>query len=289
LIKCCVAQNRVQQAAQLLLGLPRAARVHPDQLMYASVLPGLVSQGCLDMALDVFENLCGATMGDVGNARAPCIVTLGKTLFGQVARTGSAVQKDRAQNMLTAIRPTRALAPDQEMALSQVIRSSGWTGGEFVPGADFQEFVPGAHAWGNEFVPGNQWDMYQQFGYGEAAAEEAFWQATWAEGWQAPAITPLKAKTLQEGEQTSPNVMQILLQCEMGSGEKLSGKKVSPTKVTPTKTPTKSPLKMAPNVTKFPMGTNVSLSFNVPITKTPIRGGVSLRQPFAVSEENKEN
>jgi pentatricopeptide repeat protein len=254
LVKCCIGANRVQQAGQLLLGLPKAAKVQPDQQMYAAVLPGLVSEGALDMALGVLEQLCTAPYATEGAAsRQVNLFPVAQTLFDAVGQT-NVLLKEKARSLLGAVHATRLVTPEQEKQLGALLGPvSTWSGEEFVPGKAFNATDPN---WAPaEFTPGAVWD--------EAAAFEEGWQAytdpyfgAWQGGWAAPdagrgiplqplSVTPPRFNRKARGndENASPNVMQILLQTELGSGEKV------PAKTKKGATPVKSPPKrMAPAV-----------------------------------------
>merc|ERR1719386_262561 len=119
LVKCCVTANRIPQAAALLLGLPIAAKIHPDQHMYALVLPGLIAQKHLDLAIDVFEALCMAPVStEPGtNGRPPAVQALGVQLCEAVG-AASTLQKEKARKVLVSLRAARALGPEQEHVLA---------------------------------------------------------------------------------------------------------------------------------------------------------------------------
>merc|ERR1719159_2059384 len=232
LVQCCIGSNRVQQAGQLLLGLPRAVKVQPDQQMYAAVLPGLVQCGALDMALDILEQLCNAPYaveGAVG--RTLNLYPIAQSLFEAVSQS-NVLQKEKARNLLTGpVRATKLLTAEQERQISALLpATTSWGGEEFVPG---KAWTPGA-----EFAPSTMWD--------ESAAAYEGWQAyadpyygAYMEDWaanQAQEITPPRfakgrgATLAGADENASPNVMQILPnQGEAGSGEKVArrGKKGS--------------------------------------------------------------
>merc|ERR1719387_3382167 len=149
LVKCCVQSHRVGQAAQLLLGLPKATKVQPDQQMYASVVPGLVSQGQIDMALDIFLNLCNAPAG-------------------ADTRTFNLV-KEKGRSVLKALRPLRVIPMDAERALHSMLgEATAWGGEEFVPGQSFhkvaakdvKEFTPGQF-WQQQSAQSEGWEAYQ--------------------------------------------------------------------------------------------------------------------------------
>jgi len=264
LVKCCVSSNRVATAAQLLLGLPMAARVQPDQIMYASVIPGLVSSGELDLALNILEQFCSAPASEQTGARAPRAFELARSIFEHCS---APMHQERARNILRAVRYTRSFSPDQENTLDSLVRSSVWTGGDFVPSM--------APVWsGGDFVPGMPYGQDILGPQYRAAAAQALWK-TW-EDVQSPsasAVTPLRTRTSGAGvspHAASPNVMRILLQNDAASGEK----QVRKTTKKPMTTPVKSPLKMAPMVTGK-LAANTPLEFSV--KKSP------------VSCENKEN
>jgi len=272
LVKCCLSANRASTAAQLLLGLPQAARVQPDQLMYASVIPGLVSSGEHDLAMNCLECLATAPLSEQSGARPPNVFAHARNIFEHVA-SGTPMQKDRARQVLTTMRPVRIFSLEQEKTLENLVRAApaaaGWTGGEFVPGMAWgSEFAAPAMAWGGE-------GLAQAAAAHHARAAEALWMATWSEDWQAPAtaMTPMrqKSKTTTSPGAASPNVMNILLQNDAGSGEKVlrKGGKKSMT------TPVKSPLKMAPMVMNSKLSANIPLEFSV--------------KKAVASEEDKEN
>lgn len=274
LVKCCIGSNRVQQAAQLLLGLPKAVKVQPDQQMYAAVLPGLVSTGSLDMALDILEQLCTApyTAEGAAVARQLNLFPLAQTLFEAVGQS-NVLQKEKARSLMNAVHATKLLTPDQERQLSAMLGPvAQWSGEEFVPGKAFNASNPD---WApKEFTPGVVWDEAAAFdamaveGW-QAYADPYFgWQEEWAENPLQQSITPPRFSKGRAGdENASPNVMQILLQTDLGSGEKVArrgGKKVS----TPVKSP---PKRMAPAVTSTTPPTG-PLEFCVPAQPTTVTG-----------------
>jgi pentatricopeptide repeat protein len=222
LVKCCISSHRVAQGAQLLLGLPKVTKVQPDQQMYASVLPSLVAQEELEIALDIFESLCKAPASQ--DSRAINLFGLAQQLYEAVG-SSTAQLKEKARTVLSSIRPTRVLVGDQEKALSAALGGK-WGGQEFVPGqmaADY--YLPQVHAV-KEFTPGvmwgGEWEPYQD--------PEAQW---WGNDWSQ--VTPLRPRK-EKSENSPPDVMQILLKADVGSGEKPARQKKaeSPSKGPPT-------------------------------------------------------
>jgi pentatricopeptide repeat protein len=213
LVKCCVSSNRAAQAAQLLLGLPKVTKVQPDQQMYASVLPNLIAQNHLDTALEIFEQLCKAPASQ--DSRTFNFFGLAQQLF-EAAGHGHAAVKEKARAVLTAIRPARVLYGEQEKSLTALLGST-WGRQEFVPGQSFnlpevqavKEFTPGI-MWGAE------WEAYQD------PTEQQWWGEEWnGAGSQ---VTPLRPRK-EKSENSPPDVMQILLKADVGSGEKMPAKK----------------------------------------------------------------
>jgi len=253
LVKCCVQSHRVGQAAQLLLGLPKATKVQPDQQMYASVVPGLVSQGQIDMALDIFLNLCNAPAG--ADTRTFNLLTLAQSLFEAVAKS-NLLLKEKGRSVLKALRPLRVIPMDAERSLYALLgEATAWGGEEFVPGQSFhkvavdevKEFTPGQF-WQPQSAQAEGWEAYQD------PVEGNYWMGQWGanSGWSgANESTPQRFVKKSQDENSSPNVMQILLQenMEKSSGEKVSrqiGKKGSPEK-SPQKgvSPPKGPLEFS--------------------------------------------
>jgi len=252
LVKCCVQSHRVAQAAHLLLGLPKATKVQPDQQMYASVVPGLVSQGQIDMALDIFLNLCNAPAG--ADTRTFNLVTLAQSLFEAVGKSNHLL-REKGRCVLKALRPLRVIPMDAERALHAVLgEATAWGGEEFVPGQSFhkvgkdvKEFTPGQF-WQQQGAQAEGWEAYQD------PVEGNYWMGQWGattEWSGANEITPPRFAKKSQDENASPNVMQILLQenMEKSSGEKVSrqpGKKGSPEK-SPQKgvSPPKGPLEFS--------------------------------------------
>jgi pentatricopeptide repeat protein len=267
LVKCCIGSHRVQQAAQLLLGLPRAVKVQPDQQMYAAVLPGLVQQGALDMALDILEALCAAPYAAEGAVtRQLNLFPLAQSLFDAVGN--SVLLKEKARNLMDSVSATQLLSQEQERQLSAMLGpKTQWGGEEFVPG---QAFNADSASWApKEFTPGMLWD---EQAYADMASMEGWtayadpsYYAGWEENWAADQITPPRfQKGKGSDENASPNVMQILLQTDVGTGEKVArrGKKGG----TPVKSP---PKRMAPTVTSTTPPTG-PLEFSVPAQSTVV-------------------
>lgn len=194
IVKCCIAAQRNVQAAKLLLGLPQATKVQPDQQLYASVLPGLISQKQLDVALDVFESLCHVPAAD----RNFDASQLAQQLYHMIGQ-GSSALKEKARKVLESVRPT--LAANQDQILSGELGWGKWGGQEFVPGKPYylQAAVAYASGWKAD------WEAYQD------PAENQAWQGYgWGHGSKA---TPPRLR--KEGdENSSPNVMEILLQTD---------------------------------------------------------------------------
>jgi pentatricopeptide repeat protein len=219
LVKCCIAAQRVGQAAHLLLGLPKATKVQPDQQMFASVLPGLVAQNQLDLALDIFENLCKAPAA--WDNRSFNIFQLAQRLFEAVGHTP--LLQEKARKVLAAVRPTRSLVGDQERTLSTMLGSAEWTVPEFVPGHAFLPQVTPV----KEFTPGMMWQSAEWEAYQDRTGADRYNWMQWsqqAEEWgTAHQITPPRSnvRMLEKDENASPNVMQILLQSDAASGEKM--------------------------------------------------------------------
>jgi pentatricopeptide repeat protein len=277
LVKCCIGSNRIQQAGQLLLGLPGAVKVQPDQQMYASVLPGLVQAGALDMALDILEQLCIAPYtADGAAARQLNLFPLTQSLFEAVGQS-NVLQKEKARSLLNAVHATKLLTPDQERQLSALLGPvAQWNGEEFVPGKAFNASNPD---WApKEFTPGVVWDESAAFDAMSVEGWQAYtdpyyggWQEEWAiDGSHSlQQITPPRFSKGRAGdENASPNVMQILLQTDLGSGEKVArrgGKKGS----TPVKSP---PKRMAPAVAASTTPPTGPLEFCVPAQPAHVTG-----------------
>jgi hypothetical protein len=190
--------------------------------MYASVLPSLVAQEELEIALDIFESLCKAPASQ--DSRAINLFGLAQQLYEAVG-SSTAQLKEKARTVLSSIRPTRVLVGDQEKTLSAALGGK-WSGQEFVPGqmaADY--YLPQVHAV-KEFTPGvmwgGEWEPYQD--------PEAQW---WGNDWSQ--VTPLRPRK-EKSENSPPDVMQILLKADVGSGEKPARQKKaeSPSKGPPT-------------------------------------------------------
>lgn len=239
LVKCCIAAQRVGQAAQLLLGLPKATKVQPDQQMYASVLPGLVSQHQLDLALDIFENMCKAPA--TTDNRSFNTFTLAQRLFEAVGHASPLLQ-GKARQVLVSVRPTRALIGDQERTLSAMLGGKEWSVPEFVPGHAFHlpQVTPV-----KEFMPGMMWQSGETW---EAYQDNWMQWSQHSEKWGAAhQITPprnvrMLEKALEKDENASPNVMQILLKSDAGSGEKMPARQKAK-KDSPEPSPQKGGLK----------------------------------------------
>jgi pentatricopeptide repeat protein len=238
LVKCCVTANRIPQAAALLLGLPIAAKIHPDQHMYALVLPGLIAQKHLDLAIDVFEALCMAPVstepGTTG--RPPAVQALGVQLCEAVSGA-STLQKEKARKALMNLRAARALGPEQEHVLASLLGpAQGWIGQEFVP----------SHGW-DAANPYAQWGGHHAavaHAHAHAAHVAQQYWGQWPEWSEVPqnAMTPMRKNRADEN--ASPNVMEILLHSEVGSGEKAP----RPRRVKANSKAPKTPVKMAPVV-----------------------------------------
>jgi hypothetical protein len=219
--------------------------------MYASVVPGLVSQGQIDTALDIFLNLCNAPAS--ADTRTFNIVTLAQSLFEAVGKSNHLL-KEKGRSVLKALRPLRVIPMDAERSLHAFLgEATVWSGEEFVPGQSFhkatavKEFTPGQF-WQQQGAQSEGWEAYQD------PVEGNYWMGQWganAEWSGATEITPPRFAKKSQDENASPNVMQILLQENMdkSSGEKvsrLSGKKGSPEK-SPQKgvSPPKGPLEFS--------------------------------------------
>jgi len=214
-----------------------------------------VSQGQIDLALDIFLNLCNAPAG--ADTRTFNLVTLAQSLFEAVAKSNHLL-KEKGRSVLKALRPLRVIPMDAERALHAMLgEATAWGGEEFVPGQSFhkvavKEFTPGQFWQPQNVQAAEGWEAYQD------PVEGNFWgMGQWgANGeWTGTAneITPPRfaGRKAQDQENASPNVMQILLQenMEKSSGEKVSrqsGKKGSPEK-SPQKgvSPPKGPLEFS--------------------------------------------
>jgi len=216
--------------------------------MYASVLPGLVSQNQLDLALDIFENLC----------KAPAAVDNRLNIFQQAQRLFEAVAhapllQAKARRVLAAVRPTRALHGDQERTLSMLVTPT--------PG-----FLPQVTPV-KEFTPGMMWQPAEWEAYQDDADRYSWMQwSQHAEEWgTAPQITPPRSnvRMLEKDENASPNVMQILLQSDAASGEKMPARQKK--KETPESSPQKGSKPTGPlefSVPAQPVGVLVEKNTN---------------------------
>jgi hypothetical protein len=206
--------------------------------MYASVVPGLVSQGQIDLALDIFLNLCNAPSG--ADTRTFNLLTLAQSLFEAVGKSNH-LFKEKGRTVLKAVRPLRVIPMDMERTLYALLgEQTAWGGEEFVPGQSFHKVDV------KEFTPGQFWQPQQAEGWEayQDPLEGNYWVGQWGttsewKGKGANEITPPRYAKKSQDENASPNVMQILLQenMEKSSGEKVSRQTVK--KGSPEKSPQK--------------------------------------------------
>jgi len=212
LVKCCVAGGRSQAAGTLLLGLPLATKLQPDQGMYASVLPVLVgAAGATVRDLELAGELLRACAHapPAKDQKPPCLLSLATQLAHKVAQVPR--YTPRASELKEATqRVIRTLAMEQvlPMAAAEALAWSETQEGEV------REFVPG-QTWAQEQQW--EWPVFQDQ-WGQYSPEE--WAAWHAE--QGPLVKDdmrLHAKVLMSpeprkgarDENASPNVMQMLL------------------------------------------------------------------------------
>jgi len=207
------------------------------------------------LALDLFEQMCNAPAGNESQNRAPCLQTMACSLYKEIADCGSVLVVERARTLAA----TLAGYFDTQPLLEMLGPQAAWGGQEFVPG---QEFVADeSYVNENSFdMSGDMTDQMGFFGWGgeyECGWDAGYdWTGNW---WDADKTTPTKSKKPVD-ENSSPNVMQILLQStatspdSVSSGEKVArkGKKGASSK---------SPQKLASVVASVGMA---PLEFTVP-------------------------
>jgi len=199
LVKCCVLGGRAHAAGTLLLGLPLATKLQPDQSMYASVLPVLLnSDQCRDLELAA-ELLLAAAKAPCKDASPICTRTLAEQLVHKASMT----------TYEPGFAPLRAALERCAVALGVELPPVQWEQVEAGP----KEFVPGQQWAEDQWF--QQWPQYDEWGVWTDGQEQWAWQGEEAAeeaAEEADADAPKSPEpTKPRDENASPNVLQMLL------------------------------------------------------------------------------